>query len=417
MIVVFNILLPMILSFFARSEGVVSKSTLRSMVLEKFFSFTIFSVIVIPTVICGGLGKVAELQAKFAKDAFGQTLALAVELTAPKTSLYIGYMMQMGIIASGVLLLQVGPLIVGRIKRKMAVTPFQRRLALTPPEFKYHLVYPVLLLVLAMNLLFCITMPITVPFGVLFFACKHISDKYYITQCCQTARASDGSMPRSCLKILLMIVVIFQVATVGMLLGKRAVAQGIIAAVFSVFSVFFVIKGVNGKLEAIFAHDLFIEDVEARALAEAEAREIAEDMAEDAKKNTPDEDGAQKEQKTNNDQEKNNNDEEKIINNNNTLPSLPPLVDTNNKDYKTVGEQGSSTKAKVDKAKVKAMRQNPIATRKKITADDPLAITAKNLAKAYVNPGLLEPSAPGLDAVHDHVVITTAAVASLESLV
>ncbi len=194
---------------------------MRSIILEKFFFFILFSVIVIPSVIVGGLGRVAEIIDEISKDALGQSLALLVAMTTPQTTLYIGYMMQVGLIGSALAVMNIAHLIVSKIKLKLAVTPHMKREVLKPIEFKYHLAYPILLLVLAMGLLFCISMPITPMFTVLFFAVKSVSDKYIIYYCCQSSRQSDGSMTRSALKILTSIVAVLQIASIGMFAGAR----------------------------------------------------------------------------------------------------------------------------------------------------------------------------------------------------
>lgn len=367
-VVVFNILLPVILTKFSLAEGLVSHSEVRSAVLERFFLFTLFSVIILPTLVVGSLGRLTILLSKIADDVLGQVLSLLVELTTPKTSMYIGYIIQLGIFAAALNLLQIAPLIVGRLKRRIAFTPHQIKTVLSPPEFNYALAYPLVLLVLAMNVLFCITLPITCLFGTFFFASKAVADKYYITQIAQTARPSDGSMPRSCIRIIMRTVVIFQVATIGTFFGKKAIGPGVVAAVFSLLSIVLV-KAVNAKLDAVFMSDLYIPDAQDVKLAEEEIAKVQENLEQEA---------AEEEGK-----------------------ALPP---------EAAGEVQTAADLGLEAAAAEATPPPPLAaipalptlqealdrSRKAILSaskdEDSSWITPKNMMKIFVNPGLIAPA-------------------------
>jgi hypothetical protein len=367
-VVVFNILLPVILTKFSLAEGLVSQSAVRCAVLERFFLFTLFSVIILPTLVVGSLGRLAILLNKIADDVLGQVLSLLVSLTTPKTSMYLGYMIQLGIFASALNLLQLAPLIVGRIKRRMAYTPHQLKTVLSPPEFNYALSYPLVLLVLAMNVLFCLTLPITCMFGTFFFACKVVADKYFITQIAQTARPSDGSMPRSCIRIIMRTVVIFQVATIGTFFGKKAIGPGIVAAVFSLLSIV-LIKAVNAKLEAVFKSDLYIPDAQDIKLAEEEIAKVQESLEQEAEE--------QQKQQQEQEQEQ----------------PPPELGDLGIEAEPASTPTTTSHTAAV--APLPSLQKTLANTKKAIlsaTSADASIISAKNMIKIFVNPGLIAPA-------------------------
>jgi hypothetical protein len=88
-LIVFNALLPSILSFFTTQEGVVSHSERTSTVLVKFYVFTMFSVIVIPAALVGGISKVNSVGEEFKDDPFGTILELIAEITSPGTSMWV----------------------------------------------------------------------------------------------------------------------------------------------------------------------------------------------------------------------------------------------------------------------------------------------------------------------------------------
>eukprot|EP00161_Ancyromonas_sigmoides_P011506 TRINITY_DN289_c0_g1_i8.p1 TRINITY_DN289_c0_g1~~TRINITY_DN289_c0_g1_i8.p1 ORF type:complete len:542 (+),score=157.94 TRINITY_DN289_c0_g1_i8:119-1627(+) len=261
-LIVFNALLPSILSFFTTQEGVVSHSERTSTVLVKFYVFTMFSVIVIPAALVGGISKVNSVGEEFKDDPFGTILELIAEITSPGTSMYIGLLLSSGVIGGCVLMLQAPSLILGRLARALAVTPHQMQLALAPPVFSHHTAYAGLLLGLSVTLLFCITLPITTLFGLIFIGFSSLSVKYALAFVFQTSPPSSGTMTRAAVRMLLVTLAVLQTATVMMLFAKHAVIQGAIALLFSSVSVL-VMGAVNDKLDAVFESDLYVAETAA----------------------------------------------------------------------------------------------------------------------------------------------------------
>eukprot|EP00163_Fabomonas_tropica_P012835 TRINITY_DN241_c0_g1_i5.p1 TRINITY_DN241_c0_g1~~TRINITY_DN241_c0_g1_i5.p1 ORF type:complete len:726 (+),score=204.17 TRINITY_DN241_c0_g1_i5:218-2395(+) len=256
-LIVFNALLPMILMAFTTIEGVVTISDLHTKTMVKFFTFMLFSVIILPSIFIGSLSKLGRIGSKFGGDPFGETLLMLTAIVAPKSGVFIAFVTQSAFMGVSLGFLRIGPLIVGIIKKKLALTPREIYEADLVGPAALHLQFPILLIMFAISMFFAITMPITPTFGFFFFLNKYLMDKYTVFYINPPLKGSDNRMPPTVIKLVLVIVMGMQIGTTGMFLGKVAIPQTIIGAVF-IFISALLFRSITKFTEAIFADDLHV---------------------------------------------------------------------------------------------------------------------------------------------------------------
>jgi len=259
-LIVFNILLPGILTAFAKNEGIKSNSQLMTAVLSKYYIFVLFAIMILPSFVSGIMGELNGLADKLANETIPTILNIIVKVVTPTSGMFIAYMTQQALIGTAVAFLRIGPLIVGWLKtrglprdRFGAWIDDLERVAV----FDYHLNYPVLLLFLSITMFFCITMPIVTPFGVAYFALRHLVDKYALYFIHPPAGITDHSMPAQAIRLAALVQVIMTAGTFGIFLGKRAVGPAIVALILLLLTIkaFFAL----GKyLDMVTAEDMYI---------------------------------------------------------------------------------------------------------------------------------------------------------------
>ncbi len=256
-LILFNMMLPAILFLFGNLVGLRTRSALEAFVMRRFFTFTLFSTVILPAVFIGGLAQLKALTQNFAKNPFGELLSLLTIITAPKSGFFVAYITQAALMGTGMAVARLVPLVAGKIKAKLAVTDADRKAAFEVEPFDFWLHYASSLLVFAITMLFAITMPITPAFGAMYFGAKYVFDKYLLVFVHPRPTPTDGSMIASGIRISWLILVLMQIATAGMFAGKRAIGPMAVAVAFLGIGIgFFVWSG--KELELIFRQDLWI---------------------------------------------------------------------------------------------------------------------------------------------------------------
>eukprot|EP00163_Fabomonas_tropica_P030946 TRINITY_DN71_c0_g1_i10.p1 TRINITY_DN71_c0_g1~~TRINITY_DN71_c0_g1_i10.p1 ORF type:complete len:528 (+),score=123.29 TRINITY_DN71_c0_g1_i10:78-1661(+) len=175
-VIIFMAILPLILTKFSMIEGVTTVSELQVKVMQKFYLFVLFSVVILPAIFIGSLSALNEIIANIGSEPFPELMKLLNSITAPTTGLFIVYLIQNALMGWAIQLLRIGPLIVGYLKTKIATTPRDKEEARKVGEFLYHLNYPKLLLMLTISFFFAMTIPLTPVFGLLVFCTKYLGD-------------------------------------------------------------------------------------------------------------------------------------------------------------------------------------------------------------------------------------------------
>eukprot|EP00163_Fabomonas_tropica_P000757 TRINITY_DN1054_c0_g2_i2.p1 TRINITY_DN1054_c0_g2~~TRINITY_DN1054_c0_g2_i2.p1 ORF type:complete len:650 (-),score=159.41 TRINITY_DN1054_c0_g2_i2:42-1991(-) len=256
--IAFNALLPKILSAIAVQEGTLTHSERKTKVLKKFYLFTLFSVIILPSVFIGSLSKLGEIVQEITNDPVNQILGLVTEITSPKTGLFCALLIQTAFAASGLALLRPAALVLPRIMKKIAVTPRQKVDALRYPEFDYHIEYARLGLMFAITMLFSITMPITVPFGAILFLFKYMVDRYNLLYVLPNPKQNVDTNPPAMIRLVMITCIVLQIAVTGMFIGKKAIPQAALSAINILIC--YILNGqVDNFWEVLFRTDWRIE--------------------------------------------------------------------------------------------------------------------------------------------------------------
>eukprot|EP00164_Ancoracysta_twista_P006071 GFYU01008376.1.p1 GENE.GFYU01008376.1~~GFYU01008376.1.p1 ORF type:complete len:713 (+),score=237.74 GFYU01008376.1:502-2640(+) len=258
-LLVFQAMLPKIMTAFTMGEGVRTKSVLEAGVMSKLFTFQLFSFIVLPAVFIGGLDQLKALADEVASDPFGEIMRLLTKITSPQSGVFISFVIQSGLISASVKLLRPGPLIVTKLLQRMAKTTVQMDAAMKVEDFEYQVEYAQLLIVFAISTLFCITLPLTPLFGLLYFVCKGGVDKINLHQVHPVNLPRDGYIHTNAIRLMVIVTACMQGATCGMFASKLAPTQFALSVVFVVLTYFLVSK-ITATMADVYMQDLVISE-------------------------------------------------------------------------------------------------------------------------------------------------------------
>lgn len=218
-------LLPSLLYRFACWKGLTTKYHIEASTLTSLFAFTFFATLVLPTLVIGSVSALSDLLEDLAREPFPQLMGLLTRLTSPSTGLFIALLIQSALPGTALALLRVGPFLLRRLKLQFATTEDQIADANEIEPFLYYVKYPELLLALTITLFFSLTMPVTCPFGMLFFLCRYCGDRYLLAYVHPKPVDTGGRLFARAVKLILLLHLTFIIATCGMFAGKRVPVQ------------------------------------------------------------------------------------------------------------------------------------------------------------------------------------------------
>lgn len=244
--------------------------------LERYFVFVFFGTVVLPTVIIGSLDGLGELLAQITKQPVDQILNLLGLITAPQSGFYVSLLIQSTFIGSGLNLLRIWPLLMRWITRRS--TGIDDEIQFVYP-FWYDGVYGGMLRMLTITVFFCVTMPITCPFGLMYMLMQYIQHRfglnYYYPKIGYGGGAS-GAMFSTALGFFMWIQLLFQIATVSMFVSKSAVPQAIISLCV-VAQLYYRQRIVRRRMTQIFRADTWLSASELEDSEQAEAMWLDQD--------------------------------------------------------------------------------------------------------------------------------------------
>ncbi|CAG8567760.1 9302_t:CDS:10 [Ambispora leptoticha] len=173
---VFNALLPIILDFLSKKQGLQARSYVELSTLSKFFFFLLVNVLLIFTIagtIFKSLEDIITEPTKVAK-----ILATTLPTVAP---FFVNFVILEGIGIYPLQLLQFGDVVSTLMKRLfIAKTPRQYAEASTPPFLNYGIAYPRAVLIWVIILVYSAISPVILFFGAVYFFLGFFTFKYLL---------------------------------------------------------------------------------------------------------------------------------------------------------------------------------------------------------------------------------------------
>lgn len=279
-------LLPYLLQYMLEKTGMLTRSEVHLAVMEDFFTFSVVSTVVLPTIF------IANFQTFYARfttiylSPFNQVLEIFSQITSPTTTFWISYVLQSAFTSTCLALLRVLPLIVRFGARRFAVTKKDFVWADVVSNWPcfFYLVYGDSLLLLTITLFFSLTMPVITPLGLLYFLLKHHVERYLVCYVYPTPldTGKGGDMYASALRRFCIIVACFQLGACATFVGKQCVPQAVLSVLLCVVTIY-AFKAVRERLDRTFKADLWIADLgdEYNSVSKI-PREVMKEMYKDA---------------------------------------------------------------------------------------------------------------------------------------
>ena len=195
---IFNIVLPMILHWFSRLEGIEAWSWLQFSVVDKFTIFQVINNFFFTTV---STAVMANPQQLFSNSSLiVTTLGQSIPQTA---TFFITYLLFNTFAVYPMMLLNPGGWIVGRLKRRYTVKTARDLVSVQQASAQnYGTAYPILIFAFIITITFSILAPIVLPFAVLYYAFAYVSFKHQYLYVYNTAFETGGAFwPVICRKL------------------------------------------------------------------------------------------------------------------------------------------------------------------------------------------------------------------------
>uniref|UniRef100_A0A803KUG6 CSC1-like protein ERD4 n=1 Tax=Chenopodium quinoa TaxID=63459 RepID=A0A803KUG6_CHEQI len=164
-LIIFLALLPMLLRYLSKAEGIPSESHVTRAASGKYFYFTVLNVFI--GVSLGGslLYNIKRLEGK--PDAIIEVLAASIPYSA---TFFLTYVALRFFIGYGLELSRVIPFAIFHCKRKLLCkTEAEVKEAWAPGDFRYATRFPSDMLILTITLCYSVIAPLIIPFGVIYF--------------------------------------------------------------------------------------------------------------------------------------------------------------------------------------------------------------------------------------------------------
>ncbi|XP_002990725.2 CSC1-like protein ERD4 [Selaginella moellendorffii] len=189
-LIVFLALLPTLLLFLSRMEGIVSQSHVERAAAGKYFYFNVFNVFLGITITSSLFDTVKKIQ----KEP-NSTVSLLGAAIPPAASFFITFIALRFFVGYGLQLSRLVPLIIFRIKKKyLCKTKEDIRAAWAPKDFSYATRVPGDMLILTIALCYAVIAPMVLPFALVYFAFAWIIARHEALKVVVPAYESYGRM-------------------------------------------------------------------------------------------------------------------------------------------------------------------------------------------------------------------------------
>lgn len=187
-LIIFQALLPTILLFMSKLEGIHSYSELQKSVFAKFYIFQFVNFYLI-TIFAGLLLNVIKQvisNPSIIPSLFGQSLPLVSQQ-------FINYILITAFTSLPLLLLNIGGLIMGMYHRYSALTKRDLIKAKQPTLVSYGTTYPLHLLIFIICMGYAVIQPLIILFGLVYFIFAYVINRYNLLYS-STAQYETGGM-------------------------------------------------------------------------------------------------------------------------------------------------------------------------------------------------------------------------------
>ncbi|KAF9088839.1 hypothetical protein BGX23_007090 [Mortierella sp. AD031] len=224
-VIIFLAVVPRILLSLCRQQGIQSHSEIARSLYNKYFTFILFNVVLVFTII----GTWAQAVNKVYHNVGELALLLAQSL--PRVApFFVNYTILRGIGLFPMQLLQLVDIVSLTIQKLFSRTPRDYAEARAPPELPYGVVYSNATLAFVIILIYSCIKPMILIFGVIYFAVGYLVFKYQLLYVYFHPNESSGQIWPMVYNRLTLGLITFQVTMLGLFMLKQAYFFGIMLA-------------------------------------------------------------------------------------------------------------------------------------------------------------------------------------------
>ncbi|KAI7816206.1 hypothetical protein BC939DRAFT_469949 [Gamsiella multidivaricata] len=233
-VTVFLAVVPKILGALCESQGIQSRSGVARSLYNKYFTFILFNVVLVFTVV----GTWAQAVNKVYHDIGELTLLLAASL--PRVApFFVNYVILKGVGLFPLQLLQIGDVIEQTFRGILSKTPRDYAEARAPPELHHGVVYSNATLMFVIVLIYSCIKPLILVFGVIFFVLGYVVFKYQLLYVFFHPYESGGRTWPMVYNRITLGLLIFQLTMLGLFMLKQSYILGALLSPLPIGTVWF----------------------------------------------------------------------------------------------------------------------------------------------------------------------------------
>ncbi|KAG0317019.1 hypothetical protein BGZ99_006549 [Dissophora globulifera] len=233
-VTVFLAVVPKILQALCERQGIQSRSGVARSLYNKYFTFILFNVVLVFTVV----GTWAQLVNKVYHNIGELTLLLAASL--PRVApFFVNYLILKGIGLFPLQLLQIGEVIDQVVHGILSKTPRDYAEARAPPELHHGVVYANATLAMVIVLIYSCLKPLILVFGVIYFSLGYLVFKYQLLYVLFHPYESSGQTWPMAYNRITLGLIIFQLTTLGLFMLRQAYILGILLVPLPIGTIWF----------------------------------------------------------------------------------------------------------------------------------------------------------------------------------
>ncbi|KAK9811621.1 hypothetical protein WJX72_007134 [[Myrmecia] bisecta] len=231
---IFLAILPLLLAFMNRRQGMISESQVDFGVVRKYFIFQVITVFFASFVAGSFLTQIQQ----FVKDPGSVVKVLGTG--APSTAIFFTtYLLLNGLTIEPLKLLRVWGLLLFRIRTALSSTERAKARLWQNQYFSYGRDLPHHTIAILLGLAFCVVAPIIAPVALAYFLVTSIVNKYQMVYVFTKRYESGGKVWRQVFEQIIVSLIIFQLMMIGLMGLKGGLPQTLLTLPLLLFTLLF----------------------------------------------------------------------------------------------------------------------------------------------------------------------------------
>ena len=229
------IIVPYSIRMLTQQEQYYLKSEVGSSRIFKYLLYTIMNIIIFPLI--GTVTLTMFVQQMIKVEIFEWNVSFARNV-GKVGEFFVNFVISMGFVSNVLDLLAFSSYFAGKVNEWKATTTYEERNAFLAPEFDFPHEYSKILMVFSVTLVFSISTPIILPFGVFYMFIKYAVDKYNVLFAYKISKNEGETTQKTVMTCLFIISSLFQMINSGIFIVSGQTILIWLGGILSALSVF-----------------------------------------------------------------------------------------------------------------------------------------------------------------------------------